>query len=79
MLEVGKYAFDMANSANIQILRIETWGYISYRFYNLVSSQVYKLSEEQLKVSNVKDYLSHLLFVQQGRKYMKETRMLQGY
>lgn len=79
MLEVGKYAFDTANSANIQILRIETWGYISYRFFNLVSSQVYELSEEQLKVSNVKDYLSHLLFVLQGRKYMKETRMLQGY
>lgn len=50
MLEVGKFAFDAANCANIQILeRIEAWGYISYRVFNPASGQVYKLSEEQLK------------------------------
>lgn len=50
MLEVGKFAFDTANSANVQILeRIEAWGYISYRVFNPASGQVYKLSGEQLK------------------------------
>ena len=50
MLEVGKFAFDTANSANVQILeKIEAWGYISYRVFNPASGHVYKLSEEQLK------------------------------
>lgn len=50
MLEVGKFAFDMANSVNVQILeKIEAWGYISYRVFNPASGQVYKLSEEQMK------------------------------
>lgn len=35
MLEVGKFAFDTANSANIQILEgIEARGYISYQVFN---------------------------------------------
>ena len=50
VLEVGKFAFDTENSANVQILeKIEAWGYISYRVFNPASSHVYKLSEEQLK------------------------------
>ncbi len=50
MLEVGKFAFDTANSANVQILeKIEAWGYISYRVFNPAFGHVYKLSEEQLK------------------------------
>lgn len=50
MLEVGKFAFDIANSANVQILeKIEAWGYISYRVFNPASGHVYKLSEEQLR------------------------------
>lgn len=50
MLEVGKFAFDTANSANVQILeKIEAWGYVSYRVFNPASGHVYKLSEEQLK------------------------------
>ena len=49
MLEVGKFAFDTENSANVQILeKIEAWGYISYRVFNPASG-LYKLSEEQLK------------------------------
>ena len=35
MLEIGKYAFDTANSANVQILeRIEMWGYTSYKVWH---------------------------------------------
>ena len=50
MLEVGKFAFDIANSANVQILeKIEAWGYVSYRVFNPASGHVYKLAEEQLK------------------------------
>lgn len=42
MLEVGKFAFDTANRANVQILeRIEAWGYISYRVFNPASGYVY--------------------------------------
>lgn len=49
MLEVGKFAFDISNGANVQILeRIEAWGYVSYRVFNPASGQVYKLSEDQL-------------------------------
>lgn len=49
MLEVGKFAFDSSNGANVQILeRIEAWGYVSYRVFNPASRQVYKLSEDQL-------------------------------
>ena len=49
VLEVGKFAFDTENSANVQILeKIEAWGYISYRVFNPASGHVYKLSEEQL-------------------------------
>lgn len=50
MLEVGKFAFDLANKANVQLLeRIEAWGYTSYRVFNPASGKVYKLSEEQLR------------------------------
>lgn len=50
MLEVGKFVFDISNSANVQILeRIEAWGYISYRVFNPASGHVYKMSEDQLK------------------------------
>ena len=50
MLEVGKFAFDTANSANVQILeRIEAWGYISYRVFNPASGQVYKSSEVRFR------------------------------
>ena len=50
MLEVGKFAFDTANSANVQILeKIEAWGDISYRVFNPATSAVYKVPVEQLK------------------------------
>lgn len=38
VLEVGKFAFDTANSANVQILeKIEAWGYIFSRIFNPAS------------------------------------------
>ena len=52
MLKIGKYAFDTANNANVQILeRIEMWGYTSYKVFNPAAGRVYKLAEEQLNIS----------------------------
>lgn len=52
MLKIGKYAFDTANNANVQILeRIEMWGYTSYKVFNPATGRVYKLAEEQLNIS----------------------------
>ena len=52
MLKIGKYAFDTANNANVQILeRIEMWGYTSYKVFNPATGHVYKLAEEQLNIS----------------------------
>ena len=48
MLKIGDFAFDTANSVNVQILeKIEVWGYVSYRVFNPASGHVYKLSEER--------------------------------
>ena len=52
MLKIGKYVFDTANNANVQILeRIEMWGYTSYKVFNPATGRVYKLAEEQLNIS----------------------------
>ena len=52
MLKIGKYAFDTANNANVQILeRIEMWGYTSYKVFNPATGRVYKLADEQLNIS----------------------------
>lgn len=49
MLNVGDFAFDTANGANVQVLeRLEAWGYVSYRVFNPATGNVYKASEEQL-------------------------------
>lgn len=50
MLEAGRFAFDISNSTNVQILeKIEAWGYISYRVFNPATGAVYKVAAEQLK------------------------------
>lgn len=50
MLETGRFAFDTANNASVQILeKIEAWGYTSYRVFNPASGTVYKVTEDQLK------------------------------
>ena len=51
MLETGDFAFDSVTGANVQILeRIEAWGYTSYRVFNPSTGNVYKATEEQLKL-----------------------------
>lgn len=49
MLNLGNFAFDTASGSSVQILeKIEVWGYVSYKVFNLATGTVYKVSEEQL-------------------------------
>ena len=35
MLEIGDFAFDTLEQANVQVLeKIEVWGYVSYKVFN---------------------------------------------
>ena len=49
MLEIGDFAFDTLEQANVQVLeKIEVWGYVSYKVFNPATGHVYKATEEQL-------------------------------
>lgn len=49
MLNTGDFVFDTIEKANVQVLeKIEAWGYVSYRVFNLATGRVYKANEEQL-------------------------------
>jgi len=52
MLNTGDFVFDTIEKANVQVLeKIEAWGYVSYKVFNLATGRVYKANEEQLSSS----------------------------
>lgn len=51
MYNVGDLVFDTATGASVQVLeKIEAWGYVSYRVFNLATGAVYKATGEQLNM-----------------------------
>lgn len=51
MFEIGDFVFDKVTGDNVQILeKIELWDYVSYKVFDSVTGQVYKINEEQLNM-----------------------------
>ena len=51
MYNVGDLVFDTTIGASVQVLeKIEAWGYVSYRVFNLATGAVYKATGEQLNM-----------------------------
>ena len=51
MYNVGDLVFDTTIGASVQVLeKIEAWGYVSYRVFNLATRAVYKATGEQLNM-----------------------------
>jgi len=49
MFAVGDYAYDLIKDEKIEILgKTEIWGFVTYKVYNLLSKEIYKLNSEQL-------------------------------
>lgn len=52
MLKAGDLAFDINKKISVQILeRLEVWGYVTYRVFDLISGSVYKVSADTLRKS----------------------------
>lgn len=76
MLETGDFVFDNIAKANVQVLeKIEVWGYVSYKVFNPATGQVYKATEEQLKVENTEQKYdeNYLRYVAMLSKIKNET------
>ena len=76
MLETGDFVFDNIAKANVQVLeKIEVWGYVSYKVFNPATGQVYKATEEQLKVENIEQKYdeNYLRYVAMLSKIKNET------
>ncbi|HUM83808.1 MAG TPA: helicase-related protein [Lachnospiraceae bacterium] len=76
MLEIGDFAFDMLEQANVQVLeKIEVWGYVSYKVFNPATGHVYKATEEQLnsEVGSIRYDENYLRYVVQLSKIKNET------
>lgn len=76
MLEIGDFAFDTLEQANVQILeKIEVWGYVSYKVFNPATGHVYKATEEQLNPegSTIRYDENYLRYVVQLSKIKNET------
>lgn len=76
MLEIGDFAFDMLEQANVQVLeKIEVWGYVSYKVFNPATGHVYKATEEQLnsEVGSIRYDENYLRYVVQLSKFKNET------
>lgn len=49
MFSVGDYAYDLIRNEKVKILeRNEIWGFVSYKVYNLLTHEIYKLNSQQL-------------------------------
>ena len=76
MLEIGDFAFDTLEQANVQVLeKIEVWGYVSYKVFNPATGHVYKATEEQLNPegSIIRYDENYLRYVVQLSKIKNET------
>lgn len=76
MLEIGDFAFDTLEQANVQVLeKIEVWGYVSYKVFNPATGHVYKATEEQLnsEVGSIHYDENYLRYVVQLSKIKNET------
>ncbi|MEA5047786.1 MAG: DEAD/DEAH box helicase [Eubacteriales bacterium] len=76
MLEIGDFAFDTLEQANVQVLeKIEVWGYVSYKVFNPATGHVYKATEEQLnsEVGSIRYDENYLRYVVQLSKIKNET------
>lgn len=69
MFEIGDFVFDRITGDNVQILdRIDLWGFVSYKVFDPITGQVYKLNEEQVnatqkKISYDENYLRYLVWL----------------
>ena len=53
MLNIGDFVFDTSTGTNVQVLeKIDVWGYVSYKVFNLATGKVYKVSGEQLNIES---------------------------
>lgn len=76
MLEIGDFAFDTLEQANVQVLeKIEVWGYVSYKVFNPATGHVYKATEEQLNPEggSIRYDENYLRYVVQLSKIKNET------
>ena len=76
MLEIGDFAFDTLEQANVQVLeKIEVWGYVSYKVFNPSTGHVYKATEEQLNPEggSIRYDENYLRYVVQLSKIKNET------
>ncbi len=76
MFKIGEYVFDKNNSNRVQIVDITTvWAYVTYKVFNPVSGEVYKLSsdavEAELREINANEYF--LRYVALLSKIKSET------
>lgn len=69
MFEIGDFVFDKITGDNVQILdRIELWGFVSYKVFDPITGQVYKVNEEQVdgtqkSISYDENYLRYLVWL----------------
>lgn len=69
MFEIGDFVFDKMTGDNVQILeRIELWGFVSYKVFDSMTGQVYKVNEEQLNIAQEtmsydENYLRYLVWL----------------
>ncbi len=67
MFFIGDFVYDSIRNEKIEILeKNEIWGYISYRVYNPVSKEIYKLGSEQIekdmaKLSYNENYVKYMV------------------
>ena len=86
MFEIGDFVFDRITGDNVQILdRIDLWGFVSYKVFDPITGQVYKVNEEatieiakQLRLRDIGgiiiiDYID----MQEGKNKKKIQKLLE--
>jgi len=74
MFNPGDHVYDKTNNERVQIISVsEVWGFISYKVYNPVSHDVYKLSVDALSgISEGSQNESYLRYIAMLSKIKNE-------